>query len=116
VKVHPADQGVKCHRSGMAVELLLRGSMKSIRKFSTTNFTVPVSLLAGIGLGIAVFCAFRARRQRNTLSNRARRQIADISSTAADILEKGREQLDRQGKGLVNAVEAGKKAFQRSVA
>lgn len=89
--------------------------MKSVKKFPTYNFTLPVLLGAGIGMGIAVFCVFRARRRKNTFINRTRRQIADVSSTAADMLEKGREELDRQAQGLANAVEAGKKAFQQTV-
>jgi hypothetical protein len=42
--------------------------------------------------------------------------MADVSDVAADILEKGLEEIDRQKKGLISAVEAGKKAYQRSVA
>jgi hypothetical protein len=42
--------------------------------------------------------------------------MTDVGRLAADLLEKGREEIDRRTKGLGDAVEAGKKAFQRSVA
>jgi shikimate 5-dehydrogenase len=74
-------------------------------------------------VGISAYCAFRAGQRRNTFLARTRRQaedlasqMADMGSLAADLLEKGREQLERQSKGLADAVEAGKKAYQRSVA
>jgi hypothetical protein len=93
-------------------------------KFLPKNFPLlPVSVGVGIGVGISAYCAFRARQRRNNFLGRTRRQaedlarqMADVGCLAADLLEKGREQVDRQAKGLANAVEAGRKAFQRSVA
>jgi shikimate 5-dehydrogenase len=84
----------------------------------------PLFLGIGIGVGIAVYFTLRTRRQRASLLARTRnqakdlaRQVADVSSSvAADILEKGREELDRQKKGILHAVDAGKKAYQQSVA
>lgn len=98
--------------------------MRSTSKFPTKNLPLlPVTLGIGVGVGIAVFCAIRSHRRRNTFLARTRRQaedlarqMADAGSAAADILDKGREEFDRQAKGLANAVEAGKRAFHRSVA
>jgi hypothetical protein len=93
-------------------------------RFLPKNFPLlPVSIGVGVGVGISAYCAFRAGQRRNTLRARTRRQaeelarqMADLGSLAADLLEKGREQIERQSKGLADAVEAGKKAFHRSVA
>ena len=98
--------------------------MNSTRFFLPKNFPLlPVSVGVGVGVGIWVYCAFRAGQRRNTFLARTRRQaedlarqMAEMSSLAADLLEKGREELERQRKGLADAVEAGKKAYQRSVA
>ncbi len=93
-------------------------------KFLPKNFPLlPVSIGVAVGLGISAYCAFRAAQRRNTFLARTRRQaedlahqMADVSSLASELLEKGREELARQSKGLADAVEAGKKAYQRSVA
>jgi hypothetical protein len=98
--------------------------MNLTRKSPHKNFPLlPVSVGVGIGVGISAYCAFRARQRRNTFLGRTRRQaedlarpMADVGCLAADLLEKGRAQIDRQTKGLADAVEAGKKAFQRSAA
>jgi hypothetical protein len=42
--------------------------------------------------------------------------MAVLGCAAAEILEKGREEIDRQTKGLGDAIEAGKHAYRRSVA
>lgn len=93
-------------------------------RFLPKNFPLlPVSVGVGVGVVISAYCAFRAGRRRNTFAARTRRQaeelarqMASLSSLAADLLEKGREQIERQSKGVTDAVEAGKKAYQRSVA
>jgi shikimate 5-dehydrogenase len=93
-------------------------------RFLPKNFPLlPVYIGVGVGVGISAYCAFRARQRRNTFLARTRRQaedlarqMAEVGALAADLLEKGREQIERQSKGLADAVEAGKKAFQRSVA
>jgi shikimate 5-dehydrogenase len=97
--------------------------MNSTSKFLTKNFTLlMVPLGVGLGVGISVYCAFRTRRRKTFLARTRRqaenlaRQMTDVGGAAADFFEKGRAQIDRRAKGLVNAVEAGKHAFQRSVA
>jgi len=108
----------------VAVGLLVNSVMNSTRRFLHKTFPLlPVSLGVGIGVGISAYCVFRARQRRNTFLARTHRQaedlarqMTDVGRLAADLLEKGREEIDRRTKGLGDAVEAGKKAFQRSVA
>lgn len=90
---------------------------------SANNMTMPVSLGVGLGIGVAVYLAYRARRRRVRFVGRTlkqavglARQAVDMGCAAVQLLEKGREEIDRQKKGLVDAVEAGKAAYTRSVA
>lgn len=97
--------------------------MKQTVKFTKHFPLLPIYLGIGIGAGFSIYFGYRARRRRNSLLARTRRQADDLarqmagaSSAAGELLEKGREEIERQKKGLLNAVEAGKKAYQRSVA
>ena len=78
-------------------------------------------LKAGIslGAGIALFCAYRAHRRNQSLVGRARRQadslmnsIEDLRESAADLVEKSREEAMRQTKGLQEAINAGTRAYR----
>jgi gas vesicle protein len=77
----------------------------------------------GIGAGLALLYApesgpllrrrilHRARGE----ARRLRQEAEELQLTAATLVERGREEAIRQRDGLVNAVEAGKRAYRESV-
>ncbi len=77
----------------------------------------------GLGAGLALlFAPESGRHLRGRLAHRARgqarrlkHQAEELQETAAHLVEQGREQALKQRDGIVNAVEAGKRAYMKTV-
>ena len=77
----------------------------------------------GVGAGLALLFAPEsgpllrrriAHRARGE-ARRLRHEAEELQLTAATLMERGKEEAIRQRDGLVNAVEAGKRAYRESV-
>ncbi|QOY89676.1 YtxH domain-containing protein [Paludibaculum fermentans] len=77
----------------------------------------------GVGAGLALlFAPESGHHLRGRLAHRARgqarrlkHQAEELQETAANLVEQGREQALKQRDGIVNAVEAGKRAYLKTV-
>ena len=79
----------------------------------------------GLGVGVAVgllFAPSSGEQTRKLIRDRAadsgdylKRQSTDIKTSAADLLDKGKDKLSKHRESLVSAVEAGKQAYRESV-
>jgi gas vesicle protein len=89
-------------------------------KDSTLGFIVGL----GCGVGIALLLAPKSGDEtRSVIANRAREgtdrlkhQVAGLRDSATELLEKGRNEVERHKEGLQHAVDAGKRAYHESVA
>lgn len=68
----------------------------------------------------ATFFYVRRRRENRSLLARTRRQAetfkdraGSLTSSAADLLQKSRGEMARQKKGVLEAIDAGRAAYQR---
>jgi hypothetical protein len=83
-----------------------------------TNTRIGVLIGSGVATGIAFMYA-RGRRNRSILARTSRQagvlkhRASKLRDSAADFLEKSRSQAGKQKKGFIQAVEAGKAAYQR---
>ena len=76
----------------------------------------------GFGVGIALLFAPKSGDQtRSLIANKTRegtdylkQQATELRDSAADVIEKGREEVTRHKEGLKRAVETGKQAYQES--
>ncbi|MGC4048472.1 MAG: YtxH domain-containing protein [Paludibaculum sp.] len=81
--------------------------------------------LAGLGVGAFVALLFApqsGRHLRGRIVYRARgqarrlkHQAEELQETAANLVEQGKEQAIKQRDGIVNAVEAGKRAYLKTI-
>ncbi|MGJ5817645.1 YtxH domain-containing protein [Paludibaculum fermentans] len=81
--------------------------------------------LAGLGLGAGLallFAPASGRHLRGRIVYRARgearrlrHQAEELQETAANLVDQGKEQALKQRDGIVNAVEAGKRAYLETV-
>ena len=86
------------------------------------NFLVALTGLS-VGAGLALLFAPESgpllrRRLAHRAKGEARRlkhEAEELQLNAATLMERGREEAIRQRDGLVNAVEAGKRAYRESV-
>jgi gas vesicle protein len=77
----------------------------------------------GVGVGIGLLFAPKSGEEtRGMLKSKAeegteflKQRGADIRSSANDLLEKGKEAVNRQKDNLVEAMEAGKQAYRDTV-
>ena len=83
------------------------------------------NFLFGLGLGVGVGLLFAPRsgeETRDMLMSKAdegkdylKRQTDDLRGSAADIVDKGREAINRQRDSLSEAIDAGKQAYREKV-
>jgi len=77
----------------------------------------------GCGVGIALLMAPKSGNQtRSMIANGARekrdylkRQAVEVRDSAADVLQKGQQEVQRRKDGLKQAVEAGTEAYHAAV-
>ena len=89
-------------------------------KDSTLNFIIGL----GCGVGITLLLAPKSGDEtRSVIANRAREktdrlkhQVAGLRDSATELLEKGRNEVERHKEGLQHAVDAGKRVYHESVA
>jgi gas vesicle protein len=83
------------------------------------------NFLFGLGVGVGVGLLFAPRsgeETRDMLMSRAdegkdylKRQTEDLRGSAADIVDKGRDAINRQRDSLSDAIDAGKQAYREKV-
>lgn len=83
------------------------------------------NFLLGLGIGVCVGLLFAPRsgeETRDLLMSRAdegkdylKRQTEDLKGSAAGIVDKGREAINRQRDSLSDAIDAGKQAYREKV-
>jgi gas vesicle protein len=83
------------------------------------------NFLFGLGLGVGVGLLFAPRsgeETRDMLMSKAdegkdylKRQTEDLRGSASDIVDKGREAINRQRDSLSDAIDAGKQAYREKV-
>jgi gas vesicle protein len=83
------------------------------------------SFLLGLGLGVGiglVFAPQSGEETRDLLKNRAdegkdylKKQSEGLRGTAADLVDKGREAINRQRDSISDAIDAGKQAYREKV-
>jgi len=83
------------------------------------------SFLLGLGLGVGiglVFAPQSGEETRDLLMSKAdeskdylKRQSEGLRGSASDIVDKGREAMNRQRDSLSDAIEAGKQAYREKV-
>ena len=86
------------------------------------DFAFATMIGFGLGVGIALlFSPKSGNETRLLLANKTREgtgffkdQAARLSNSAADLIDKSREEVTRYKKGLTQAVEAGKHAYQEA--
>jgi hypothetical protein len=85
-----------------------------------TNLRVSIGI--GVAAGAAILYAANRRRKNRSLLHRARREAKSllkgrmarlIADSAATWISRGREETARKRKGVLEAVEAGRAAYQR---
>lgn len=83
------------------------------------NFFLGLGL--GVGLGL-LFAPKTGEETRDILLDKAgegreflKKRAAEFGETASDVMEKGREALNRQRDTLADAIEAGKQAYREKV-
>lgn len=77
----------------------------------------------GLGAGLALlFAPESGRHLRGRIAHRARgqarrlkHQAEELQESAANLVEQGKEHALKQRDGIVNAVEAGKRAYLKTV-
>jgi len=77
----------------------------------------------GVGLGVGILLAPRSGEEtRQMLKEKAdegtdylKKQSADIRENATDLLDKGRQALDRQRDQVAEAMAAGRQAYREKV-
>lgn len=87
------------------------------------NTKVGIWIGSGVVTGlatVALIYAAKTRRKNRSLSARTRhqaviikRQAAKLRESVEDLIDSGREEVNRKKKHLVHAIEAGKAAYQR---
>ena len=84
-----------------------------------SNTTVGILVGTSVAAGLAAYAVIQ-RNQNRSLRSRARKQAlllrqqdARLSESATDFLENSRDEVERQQKGVFQAIEAGKAAYQR---
>jgi hypothetical protein len=86
---------------------------------SMNNTRIGVLIGSGVATGIALMYTARRRRNRSILARTSRQAVvlkhraSKLRDSAANFLEKSRSQAGKQKKGFMQAVEAGKAAYQR---
>lgn len=83
------------------------------------------SFLMGLGIGVGVGILFAPRsgeETRDLLLSKAddskdylKRQSEGLRGSAADIVDKGRDAINRQRDSISDAIEAGKQAYREKV-
>jgi gas vesicle protein len=83
------------------------------------------SFLLGLGIGVGlgmVFAPQSGEETRGMLKNRAddgadylKRQSEGLRTSASDIVDKGRNVVNRQRDSISDAIEAGKQAYREKV-
>jgi len=83
------------------------------------------NFLLGLGMGVGIGLLFAPRtgeETRDMLLSKAdegkdylKRQTEDLRGSAADIVDKGREVINRQRDSLSDAIDAGKQAYREKV-
>jgi gas vesicle protein len=83
------------------------------------NFLLGLGI--GVGLGM-IFAPKSGEETRDLLLSKAdegkeflKKQTADLKDNAGDLLNKGREVINRQKDTLNDAIEAGKQAYREKV-
>jgi gas vesicle protein len=83
------------------------------------NFFLGLGVGVGIGL---IFAPKSGEETREILKGKAdegreflKKQAADLRDNASDIVEKGREAINRQKDTLSDAIQAGKQAYREKV-
>jgi gas vesicle protein len=83
------------------------------------------SFLLGLGLGVGiglVFAPQSGEETRDLLKSKAdegkdylKRQSEDLRTSATEVVDKGREAINRQRDSLNDAIDAGKQAYREKV-
>src|ERR1035437_1059760 len=83
------------------------------------------SFLLGLGLGVGiglVFAPQSGEETRDLLKSKAdegkdylKRQSEDLRTSATEVVDKGREAINRQRDSLNDAIDAGKQAYRKKV-
>jgi hypothetical protein len=84
-----------------------------------SNTTIGLLIGSGVATGAALVYAVRAHRRHRSFLARTVEHVGFIKQglktcgSAVAFIEKGREELERQKKGLAEALHAGVSAYQR---
>ena len=88
------------------------------------NKDCTLGFMIGLGFGVGIALLFAPKSGDDTralIANKTRKgtdylkqQATELSDSAADFIEKSREEATRQKEGLKRAVETGKQAYQES--
>lgn len=83
------------------------------------------NFLLGLGMGVGIGLLFAPRageETRDLLMSKAdegkdylKRQTEDLRGSASEIVDKGREAINRQRDSITDAIEAGKQAYREKV-
>ena len=83
------------------------------------------TFLFGLGVGVGVRSSFAPRsgeETRDMLMSKAdegkdylKKQTEDLRGSAADVVDKGRDAINRQRDSLSDAIDAGKQAYREKV-
>ena len=89
------------------------------------NRAVLSGILIGLGVGVGLGCLLAPRsgsetraqwlKKMRSTANDLQRQSRGYVKSTSDLIDTGREQLGKQSDGLLNAVNAGKKAYLKTV-
>jgi type VI protein secretion system component VasK len=84
------------------------------------NTRVGILIGSGLATGLALTLAARRHRHNRSLLVRTRKQAADLRSRASkfreiatDLIGKSRQEAERQKKGFVHAIDAGRAAYHK---
>jgi hypothetical protein len=84
------------------------------------NTRVGILIGSGLATGLAITLAARRHRHNRSLLARTRKHAGDLRSRASkireianDLIDKSRQEAERQKKGLANAIDAGRAAYQK---
>jgi len=100
----------------------MKGSKRGDKPMNTDGFA---NFLLGLGLGVGLGMLFAPKsgvETRDMLKNKAdegkeylKRQTADMQANAGEMLNKGRDVINRQKDTLSDAIQAGKQAYREKV-